>query len=95
MSLSRDQVRAIALLARIRVRDDELDPLAKDISGILHWVEQLNEVRTEGVEPMTSVAAMTLPLRADKVSAGGTRDAVLKNATDSTEGFYTVPKVLE
>ena len=95
MSLSRDQVRAIAFLARIRVRDDELDPLAKDISGILHWVEQLNEVKTEGVEPMTSVAAMTLPLRADKVSAGGTRDAVLKNATDSMEGFYTVPKVVE
>jgi len=95
MSLTRDQVRAIAFLARIRVRDEDLDPLAKDISGILHWVEQLNEVKTEGVRPMTSVAEMTLPLRADKVDAGGNRDAILKNATDPVEGFYTVPKVVE
>ncbi len=95
MSLSRDQVRAIAFLARIRVGDEELDPLAKDISGILHWVEQLNAVKTEGVEPMTSVAAMTLPMRADTVSAGGERDAVLKNAPEPVEGFYTVPKVME
>ncbi len=95
MSLSRDQVRAIAFLARIRVRDDELEPLAKDISGILRWVEQLNEVKTEGVAPMTSVAAMTLPMRADKVSDGGDRGAVLKNATEPVDGFYTVPKVVE
>lgn len=95
MSLTRDQVRAIAFLARIRVRDDELDPLAKDISGILHWVEQLNEVKTEGVEPMTSVAALTLPMRADVVNDGGIREAVLRNAPEPMDGFYTVPKVME
>lgn len=95
MSLTRDQVHAIAFLARIRVRDDELDSLAKDMSGILHWVEQLNEVKTEGVEPMTSVAALTLPMRADVVNDGGIRDAVLQNAPEPMDGFYTVPKVME
>ena len=95
MSLTRDQVRTVAFLARIRVRDEDLEPLAKEISGILHWIEQLNEVKTEGVEPMASVAAMTLPMREDAVTDGGDAAAVLKNAPEPADGFYTVPKVLE
>jgi aspartyl-tRNA(Asn)/glutamyl-tRNA(Gln) amidotransferase subunit C len=95
MALSRDQVRTIALLARIRARDEELDSLAKEISGILDWIAQLNEVKTEGVEPMTSVAEMTLPLRRDEISDGGDAAAVLKNAPEPAEGFYAVPKVVE
>jgi aspartyl-tRNA(Asn)/glutamyl-tRNA(Gln) amidotransferase subunit C len=95
MALSRDQVRTIALLARIRARDEELDSLAKEISGILDWIAQLNEVETGGVEPMTSVADMTLPLRRDAVTDGGDAPAVLKNAPEPAEGFYAVPKVVE
>jgi aspartyl-tRNA(Asn)/glutamyl-tRNA(Gln) amidotransferase subunit C len=95
MSLTRDQVRTVAFLARIRVRDEDLDVMAKEISGILHWIEQLNEVKTEGVEPMTSVAAMTLPMRNDAVNDGGDPAVVLSNAPEPADGFYAVPKVVE
>lgn len=95
MALTRDQVRTVAFLARIRMRDEDLDAMAKEISGILHWIEQLNEVKTEGVEPMTSVAAMTLPMRSDVVNDGGDPVAMLKNAPEPAEGFYAVPKVVE
>lgn len=95
MALTRDQIRTIALLARIRARDEELDSMAKEISGILDWIAQLNEVATEGIEPMTSVADMTLPLRRDAVTDGGIAADALKNAPESAEGFYAVPKVVE
>ena len=95
MSLTRDQVLNLAFLARVRVRDDDLESMAKEISGILHWIEQLNEVNTDGVEPMTSVAAMTLPMRHDVVDDGGDPVAVLKNAPEPVDGFYAVPKVVE
>ena len=95
MSLTRDQVRTVAFLARIRVREDELEPLAREISGILGWIEQLNEVETEGVAPMTSVVDMMLPMRTDAVTDGGDSAAALKNAPDAADGFYAVPKVVE
>ena len=95
MSLTRDQVLNLAFLARVRVPDDDLESIAKEISGILRWIEQLNEVNTEGVEPMTSVAAMTLPMRHDVVDDGGDPAAVLKNAPEPVDGFYAVPKVVE
>lgn len=88
-------VRTIAYLARIRIEDKDLAPMAKELSNILGWVEQLNEIKTDGVAPMTSVVAMTLPRREDKVTDGGCRDAVLGNATEPEDGFYTVPKVVE
>lgn len=95
MSLTRDQVRTVALLARIRVREENLESTAKEISGILGWIEQLNEVETEGIAPMASVVDMTLPMRADIVTDGGDPAAVLKNAPESADGFYAVPKVME
>ena len=95
MALTRDQVRAVAFLARIRVREDELDSLAQEISGILGWIEQLNEVKTEGVAPMASVVDMTLALREDVVDDGANQAAALKNAPDAADGFYAVPKVVE
>jgi aspartyl-tRNA(Asn)/glutamyl-tRNA(Gln) amidotransferase subunit C len=95
MSLTRDQVRTIAFLARIRLEDEDLDSTAKDISGILAWIEQLNEVETEGVEPMASVVEMAPALRADAVSDGGDAAALLKNAPEPAEGFFAVPKVVE
>jgi aspartyl-tRNA(Asn)/glutamyl-tRNA(Gln) amidotransferase subunit C len=95
VSLDRSTVKSIAYLARLRVADDQLDGLARELSGILHWVEQLGEVNTEGVEPMTSVAAMTLPQREDQVTDGGNRRAVLANAPAAIDDYYSVPKVVE
>lgn len=95
MALDKDTVRNIAFLARIRIDDDELDHLAGELSRILGWIEQLDEVDTEGVEPMASVVDMELPRRADVVTSGDRRDAVLANAPDPQDGFYAVPKVIE
>ena len=102
MSLDKETVRKIAFLARIRVPENALEGLAGELNHIIGWVEQLNEVKTEGVEPMTSVADMTMPERDDVVSDGGMAAAVLKNAPDpvtgSTEadgGYFAVPKVVE
>jgi aspartyl-tRNA(Asn)/glutamyl-tRNA(Gln) amidotransferase subunit C len=93
--LDRNTVRNIAFLARIRVAEDDLDGIARDLSQIIGWVEQLAEVDTDGVEPMTSVAAMTLPLRPDAVADGGDPAAVLYNAPDVQGAFFAVPKVVE
>lgn len=95
MSLDKATVRTIANLARIEVRDEELDHLAGELSNILHFVEQLSEVNTDGVEPMTSVAALELPRRADAVTDGNCRERILANAPESDDGFFLVPKVVE
>jgi aspartyl-tRNA(Asn)/glutamyl-tRNA(Gln) amidotransferase subunit C len=103
MSLDKDTVRKIAFLARIRVPEDALDPLAGEISNIIGWVEQLGEVDTDGIKAMTSVADMTWPRRDDVVNDGDKANAVLANATEpelvsgeaANGGFFTVPKVVE
>jgi len=95
MALDKATVARIATLARIRLSDDELEPLAVELSSILGFVEQLDEVNTEGIAPMSSVAAMALPMRDDTVTDGGDRDAILGNAPASARGFFTVPKVVE
>lgn len=95
MSLDPATVKTIAYLARLRVADDQLAGLAHELSGILHWVEQLNEVDTVGVEPMTGVAEMHRAQRADAVSDGAIRPAVLLNAPQALDDYYAVPKVVE
>ncbi len=95
MAVDRATVRRIAALARIEVPDGDLDKLAGELSNILGWVEQLGEVDTEGVAPMTSVVPMTLRRRTDEVTDGGIRDDVLANAPERRDGFYAVPKVIE
>ena len=95
MALDRATVQRIARLARIRVPDDEADHLADELSNILTWVEQLQEVDVEGVEPMTSVVAMALPMRDDAVTDGDCQDKVLANAPETAEGCFVVPKVIE
>jgi len=95
MALDRDTVHRIAYLARIRVEDERLDQIAGELDGILHWVEQLSEVDTDGVEPMTSVTDVIPPLRTDAINDGNYPDRVLANAPDSVDGFFTVPKVVE
>ena len=95
MSLDQDDVRKIAFLARIKIKDAELEPLADELNSIIGWVEQLGEVNTEGVQPMTSVAEMLAPQRPDQVTDGNVTQKVLANAPDRVKNFYTVPKVLD
>ncbi|MEK9707084.1 MAG: Asp-tRNA(Asn)/Glu-tRNA(Gln) amidotransferase subunit GatC [Alphaproteobacteria bacterium] len=95
MALDTDTVKRIARLARIHVDEADLAPLADELNNILGWVEQLEEVDTDGVEPMTSVVEMVQRLRADEVTDGGVRDKVLANAPESDDGFFVVPKVIE
>jgi len=95
MAIDRSTVRNIATLARLAVKDEELDAIAGELSNIFKFIEQLAEVNTEGVAAMTSVAAMELPRRADAVTDGDKRDAILANAPDKHDGFFLVPKVVE
>ncbi|MBZ0127556.1 MAG: Asp-tRNA(Asn)/Glu-tRNA(Gln) amidotransferase subunit GatC [Rhodobacteraceae bacterium] len=95
MSIDKDTARRVAHLARIEVAETDLDKLAGELSNILGFMEQLNEVDVEGVEPMTSVTPMRLKRRADKVTDGGYPEKILANAPDAREGFFAVPKVVE
>lgn len=96
MSVDKSTVVRIASLARIRVPDEDLDGLAAELSNILGWVEQLDEVDTEGVEPMASAAeGMTLRWREDAVTDGDKADDVLANAPEARKGYFVVPKVIE
>ena len=95
MSIDTDTARRVAHLARIAVREDDLPVLAGELSAVLAFMEQLNEVDVAGVEPMTSVTPMRLRRREDAVTDGGYPDKVLENAPDARAGFFTVPKVVE
>ncbi len=95
MAIDADTVRKVARLARIRVEDAALEPMARELSGIMAWIEQLNEVDTDGVEPMTSCVAARLPLREDAITDGNQQGAILANAPRSDRGFFVVPKVVE
>jgi aspartyl-tRNA(Asn)/glutamyl-tRNA(Gln) amidotransferase subunit C len=95
MSLDKATVARIAHLARIHVPEGDLEPLAGELSTILDWVEQLAEVDTEGVAPMTSVVEIVSRWRKDEVTDGDRAEDVLANAPESEMGFYTVPKVME
>ena len=95
MSVDLNTVRKIAGLARIAMSDAEAAALVPELNTILGMVEQLGEVDTTGVEPLAAVIPNHLRLREDKVTDGGIRDAVLKNAPQAEHGFFTVPKVIE
>jgi aspartyl-tRNA(Asn)/glutamyl-tRNA(Gln) amidotransferase subunit C len=95
MSIDIDTARKVAHLARIRVPEAKLPALADQLSGILSFMEQLNEVDVTGIEPMTSVTPMRLKRRADVVTDGNIQASILKNAPDAREGFFAVPKVVE
>jgi aspartyl-tRNA(Asn)/glutamyl-tRNA(Gln) amidotransferase subunit C len=95
MSVDADTVRRIAHLARIAVPETEIAHLQGELNAMLAFVEQLQEVNVEGVEPMTSVTPMAMKKRHDVVTAGEDAEAVLKNAPQSADNFYLVPKVVE
>jgi aspartyl-tRNA(Asn)/glutamyl-tRNA(Gln) amidotransferase subunit C len=95
MSVDDATVRRIAHLARIKVEDDEVAHLKGELNAILTWVEQLQAVDVEGVEPMTSVTPMKMKMRQDQVTDGEIADQVTKNAPMSDDNFFLVPKVVE
>ena len=95
MSVDQKTVRHIARLARIAVQDDELEALAKELNGILDWVEQLGELDTAEVEPMTSAVAMAMKMRDDVVTETNLQKEVTRNAPGVEDGFFVVPKVVE
>ena len=95
MSLDPATVRRIALLARIRIDEAEVARVQAELNGILGWIEQLNEVDVEGVEPIAGAARMVLKMRADVVTDGGYPEKVLANAPERIEDYYAVPKVVE
>ena len=95
MKVDEATVRKIARLARIKVTDEEAKALEKELSGILDWVKQLDEVDTANVEPMTRVTPMVLKKRADRVTDGGIADDIVANAPAREDHFFVVPKVVE
>jgi aspartyl-tRNA(Asn)/glutamyl-tRNA(Gln) amidotransferase subunit C len=95
MSIDAATVRKVARLARIAEPEERLEPLAKELSGILAWIEQLDEVDTAGVEPMTSAVHTPMPMREDVVTEGGDPAQVLSNAPKVVNNFFVVPKVVE
>jgi aspartyl-tRNA(Asn)/glutamyl-tRNA(Gln) amidotransferase subunit C len=95
MSVDTATVKKVASLARIAISDADAERLAPELNNILGWIEQLGEVDTSSVEPMTAVIPNQLRLREDVVTEGNQRDAVLQNAPQGEHGFFTVPKVVE
>ena len=95
MAIEAATVRKVARLARLAQPEETVDQLARELSGIMTWIEQLAEVDTDGVEPMTSAVHVALPMREDVVTDGGDPDKVLANAPRSVGGFFVVPKVVE
>jgi aspartyl-tRNA(Asn)/glutamyl-tRNA(Gln) amidotransferase subunit C len=95
MSVDTKTVARIAHLARLKLPEEKLEPLAGELNQLLAWVEQLSEVNTDNVAPLTSVVHVKLPQRVDAVTDGNRRDDVLSNAPDAQNGFFAVPKVIE
>ncbi|NBX66238.1 MAG: Asp-tRNA(Asn)/Glu-tRNA(Gln) amidotransferase subunit GatC [Proteobacteria bacterium] len=95
MTIDNATVTKIANLARIRVEEGEKAKYAAQIGGIMQWIEQLNAVNTDGVEPLASVMDITLPLRRDVVTDGDKQPEILANAPEATSGFFAVPKIVE
>ena len=95
MSVNEQQVRHVAKLARLALGEAEIARMVPELNNILDWVEQLAEVDTDGVEPLTAVIDIPTRLRDDVVNDGNIRDKILLNAPDAQHGFFAVPKVIE
>lgn len=95
MAIDNETVKQVAFLSRLKIEDGKLEETKEEFNKILNWVEQLNEVNTDGVEPLVSVNEGELVLRKDEVTEGSQSAAVLKNAPQAQYGYFTVPKVVE
>tara|TARA_B100000965_G_C19318514_1_gene637662 strand:- start:395 stop:682 length:288 start_codon:yes stop_codon:yes gene_type:complete len=95
MSLNKEKIKHVAKLARISVNDTKLESLAKDLNSIFKFIEQLNELNTDKVEPLTSILNQSLRSRKDQINDGKIREKILKNSPKKNEEFFVVPKVVE
>ena len=95
MSIDKDTVKHISKLARISIEDKKIESLAKDLTSILKFIEKLNKLNTDKINPMTSIINASLKSRKDEVKDGMIRDQILKNSPDKNEEFFVVPKVIE
>jgi len=95
MSITKQDVSKVARLARIKITEAEEEKFTGELNGIMNWIEQLQDVDTDGIEAMTSVVDVKLTKRPDDITDGGYADKVLKNASESQEGYFVVPKVVE
>lgn len=93
--VTKEDIKKVSRLARIEVAEDERETLAKQVNGIIGWVEKLNEVNTDGIEPLTNVHETSLRLNKDEVLDGDIAEDVLKNAPNAKYGYFSVPKVIE
>ena len=95
MKLDTNTINKIAKLARIRLSEEESKDLLKDMNSILDWVDQLNEVNTDTIEPLANISSSILPKRKDEANDINSTDEILKNSPDKLEGYFAVPKVVE
>lgn len=95
MKIDKNTTLKIAKLCRIKVRDEEIEELSSQLSSILEWVEKLNEVNTDNIEPLNNVSMATLPLRQDKENSQDQSKEVLSNAPEQLENYFSVPKVVD
>ena len=95
MSIDKDKIKHVSKLARISVDEKKIDSLTKDLSSIFKFIEQLNELNTDKIEPLTSIAETTLQLRKDEIKSKNIRDQILKNSPAENKDFFVVPKVVE
>ncbi len=95
MTIDNATVTKIASLARIRVEEGEKAKYAAQIGGIMKWIEQLDAVNTDGIEPLANVTEIALTLRPDVADDGNKQDDILANAPEATSGFFAVPKIVE
>ena len=95
MKIDKNTTLKIAKLCRVRIEEHEIEELSSQLSSILDWVEQLNEVNTDNVEPLSNVSVAKLPLRKDKVNFEDKSKEVLTNAPEKLENYFVVPKVVE
>ena len=95
MTIDLKTIKHISKLSRISVDDEKAKKLAEDMNSIFDFIEKLNELDTDNVEPLTSVAETTLKLRVDEVKSGNMREQVLKNSPEENEDFFVVPRVVE
>ena len=95
MKINKNTINKIARLSRIKLDDKESEDYIKDLNSILEWVEQLNEVNTENVKPLSNISSSILPKREDVSNDTNSSEEILENAPDKLEGFFAVPKVVE
>ena len=95
MSIDKDKIKHVSKLARISVDKKKIDDLAKDLSSIFKFIEQLNELNTDKVEPLSSILNAPLRSRKDEINDGKIREKILKNSPEDNEDFFVVPKVVE